>query len=386
MKIKPTKYYDEYLRYYEMARIQQEECNLGTVAHASATVKDPLMVNVELYDVVQRKFAGFTQIVLDLWYGATPEHPYSHKLHAVRKPICERFTGIHKKWSLPEWLYVFILHRVAGSGINYAKKPSGYNNTILPELYDCATIEDMVEKILGRGKKTIFTSVGYQFPAFPKPRDDKYRLGGDYYLAEYAPALAYDLAEALSVRGTGNPWQLRELGEYMFDWNRRAGLRAYKFQYAAVVADIADFYPQYVDVTSPFFYGTNAVECISYLADPVGRSRNEEFLDSVMEQIRIDTGANPYDAEDVCCDFIRWIENYVRPGADYQHLDRDAVWNSSTITDHPFGRQKFMLDLGLLNSFNELDVHPSDDYVLQRAGMSVEEYRAQIAKKMCTTA
>jgi hypothetical protein len=93
-----------------------------------------------------------------------------------------------------------------------------------------------------------------------------------------------------------------------------------------------------------------------------------------MEQIQSDTGEHPYDAEDICCDFIRWIENYVRPGHDYNHLDRDTLWNSSTIQDHPFGRQKAMLDYGLIKSFNEIDVHPSDDYVI-KGKMSPLEYK-----------
>ena len=94
-----------------------------------------------------------------------------------------------------------------------------------------------------------------------------------------------------------------------------------------------------------------------------------------MERIYLDTGSVPYNAEDVGCDFIRWVENYVRPGADYDHLDRDALWSSHKIIDHPFGRQKPMLELGLIKSFNDLDVHPSDDYVLSRAGMTVSEYK-----------
>jgi hypothetical protein len=46
----------------------------------------------------------------------------------------------------------------------------------------------------------------------------------------------------------------------------------------------------------------------------------EIFLDSVMLKIYEDTGSFPYNAEDVACDSIRWIENYVRPGHDYDHL------------------------------------------------------------------
>lgn len=373
MRIEPTRYYDEFLRYYEMARTQQAECNLGTVAHEAGTVKDDLMRHVHLYDVVNRKYAGFTQIILDLWYGYTGNHPYWQKLHAVRKPICEAASLRSRTWMLEDWLYVFIAHRVTGSGINYAKKPSGYNNTILPQLVSCKTIEDMVDVIQNRAGGSIYTSVGYQFPAFPKPPAG-YRLGGDYFLCEYTQRLARDLADWLSE---GDTKPLRSVGNWMFEWNKRNGLRAYKFQYSAVVADIADFFPNLVEPASHFFYGANAEECISYLARPIGKGKNIDFLDAVMEQIFDDTGARPYDAEDVCCDFIRWLENYVRPGHDYDHVDRDKIWNSSRIIDHPYGRQKAMLDMGLVKSFNDLTVHPSDDYVI-RDLMTPTQYKMKV--------
>ena len=166
----------------------------------------------------------------------------------------------------------------------------------------------------------------------------------------------------------------------MLDWNVKNDLRQYHFQYAAVVADIADWYPQYVDKTSPFYYGTNAVECISYLAKPLTKMKPEMFLDQVMERIYVETGAYPYNAEDVCCDFIRWVENYVRPGADYNHLDFDSVWSSCKIKDHPFGRQEAMLKLGLVDTFNSMTAHPSDDAIIKANNMTVEQY-----KELCKT-
>jgi len=376
-----TKYYDEYIRYFHLAKDQQAKCNLGTVPYLESNMNDDLMENVELYDVVERKFAGFSQIVNDVFYGWTPEHPYFHKMEQgihtrQRKQIATDWTGKHADFKLPEWLYVFLLHRVTGSGINYSQKPSGYHNTVLPHLYNFRTIEEMV-RFINHYPHPFYTSVGYQFPSFPKiPAGTNYKRGGDYYLSEFAPKLCRELAEWLEQSNAKK--DLREIGEWLFDWNTRHGLRVYRFQYAAFVADIADWYPQYVNLESPFYYGTNAVECISYLGINTKKLQKEKFLDTVMEQIYADTGAFPYNAEDVCCDFIRWVENYVKPGSDYDHLCFDSVWSSCRIKDHPFGRQKPMLDLGLVKTFNGMTAHPSDDAVLKQVGMSVDEYKAKV--------
>lgn len=377
MNIEPTKYYDEYLRYFELATKQQELCNFGNVPHSESGVDDTLMEQVELYDVVERKYAGFSQIINDCFYGWTEDHPYWNKMESgnttiQRQIVAHDWTGKHKEFSLPEWLYLFILHRVTGSAINYGTKPSGYHNTIIFHLHQCKTIEDMV-RVVNEYHKPFYTSIGYQFPAFPKPPEDsKYKRGGDYYLSEYAPRLAREMAEWLEQGGKRD---LRELGGFMLDWNKQNGLRQYFFQYAATVADIADWYPQYVNKESMFYYGSNARECISYLAKPTKKMSQDDFLDEVMLMIYEDTKAYPYNAEDVCCDYIRWVENYIRPGKDYDHLNFDEVWSSCKIKDHPFGRQKAMLQLGLVETFNGMNSHPSDDYIIKKAGLTVEEYK-----------
>jgi hypothetical protein len=380
--IEVNEYYEEFIRYFKLANEQHNSCNLGCIPHCELDIGDDLMHHVELYDVVERKYAGFSQAINDAFYGWTENHPYWHKMvdgnvTEQRKILAKNWTGKHSDFKLPEWLYIFILHRVCGSAINYGTKPSGYHNTLLFELYKAKNIEDMVDMV-NTYPKSFYTSIGYQFPAFPKiPENTKYRRGGDYYLSEYAPRLARDLAEFLE---SGGKRDLRDIGSFMLKWNVDNGLRQYHFQYAAVVADIADWYPQYVNKDSMFYYGSNAVECISYLATPTKKMKKEQFLDEVMLKIYEDTDSYPYNAEDVCCDFIRWVENYVRPGSDYDHLDFDAIWSSCTIKDHPYGRQENMLKLGLVKTFNDISSHPSDDYVIKSHGLSVKEY-----KELCKT-
>jgi hypothetical protein len=164
----------------------------------------------------------------------------------------------------------------------------------------------------------------------------------------------------------------------MFAWNKERGFRAFKFQYAAFIADIADWFPEYVNKESPFYYGTNAIECLNYLAYKIKGVPQEAFLDRITQKIYEDTGAYPYNSEDVTCDFIRYIENYVKPGADYRHLDYDNLWNSSNIIDHPYGRQKAMLDLGLVFTFKDITDHPSDNKIIGAAGLTPEQYKQMV--------
>lgn len=391
--IEPTQYYEEYIRYYKMALDQQIKCNVadvepfGMLKHIDSDMNDDLMHHVELYDVVERKYAGFSQIINDCFYGWTDQHPYWKKMQSgqitrQRDYVAHAWTGKHSDFSLPEWLYIFILHRVTGSAINYATKPSGYHNTILFDLHQCKTIEDMT-KLVNHYPTPFYTSVGYQFPKFPKPPSgSSYKRSGDYYLTEYAPRLAREMADWLEQ--TSQKKDIREIGQFMFDWNTRNNLNVYKFQYSAVVADIADWYPKYVNRDTMFYYGTNAVECISYLANPLTKMSQEQFLDQVMTKIYEDTNSLPYNAEDVCCDFIRWVENYVRPGAHYDHLDFDQVWSSCKIKDHPFGRQRAMIDLGLVKTFNGMTSHPSDDFILKQSGISVEQYKNMVKNLYAT--
>lgn len=382
--IEKTEYYEEFLRYYALAKEQQEKCNVsltapyGMIDHVDSDIGDDLMHHVELYDVVERAYAGFSQIVHDCFYGWSEKHPYWQKMKAgkvfdQRVDVAQNWTDKQDVFGLPEWLYVFILHRVCGSAINYALKPSGYHNTLLFKLYRADTIEKMTD-IVRHEKNSFYTSIGYQFPAFPKPENTSYKRGGDYYLCEYAPRLARDLADFL-LKGAKK--DLREIGGYMLNWNVQNGLRQYHFQYAAIAADVADWFPEFVNKESLFYYGSNAIQSISYLGKAKGKMKSEQLVDEIMMQLYADTGGYPYNVEDVCCDFIRYLENYVKPGDAYGHLDLDEIWNSSKLV-HPFGRQRAMLELGLVKSFNELSFHPTGDKILKENGLTVEQYKKMV--------
>ena len=106
--LETTEYYDEYIKYFNLAKIQQHKCNLGNIPYADSCMGDDLLENVELYDVVERKFAGFSQIINDVFYGWTSEHPYWHKMEQgfhtrQREIVAKDWTGKHSDFNLAEW-------------------------------------------------------------------------------------------------------------------------------------------------------------------------------------------------------------------------------------------------------------------------------------------
>jgi hypothetical protein len=111
------------------------------------------MCHVELYDVVERKYAGFSQIVNDAFYGWSEDHPYWKKMEQglsfkQRETVAKNWTGKRGVFGLKEWIYLFLFHRLTGSAINYAKKPSGYHNTLLFEMHQADNIPLMVTSFL----------------------------------------------------------------------------------------------------------------------------------------------------------------------------------------------------------------------------------------------
>lgn len=396
MKLQFTKYYDEFLYYHKIAKKQQDESKLGTVPIEISGKGDLLMENTQLFGIVNRKVAGFSGAINDMFYGKSSKHPYYNRIKSgditeERKYLTETWDNQRQYLDLHTWLYIMLLHRVTGSGINYKKSVNGYHNSLLMKLDGVRTINDIKEVVIAHENETFYTSSGYQFPKFPKvpivessgfigtPDYIKggklYKRAGDYFLVEYAPRLIQDLVTYLVI---GEPKQLKDVIDFMTNWNVENKLSRYHFQYAIFAADIADWFPEYVVRESMFYYGPNAKQCMNYLATPESGSKaSDEFYDAVCEQIFKDTNEVPYDAEDIACNFIRWMENDVKPGADFDHLDFDTLFNSSNIKDHPYGRQKAMLDLGLVDTFNGKPFQ-GDDKIIKAAGVSVDEY-----KKMC---
>ena len=370
IELQMTNYYTEFLKYYKIASWQQENCNLGNIKHADTPFDDDMFKTINSFDVVERKYSYLTALLVDMFYNVDT-HPIKHKLTEERKAIIDSFNDVRTKWTLDDWLYIFFVHRLTGSGINYALKVNGYHNSILLKFNECNNLDEMA-KVIQEYNGPIFTSKGYQIAMFPKPQDG-FTKGGIWFLVKVLPDLVRNFSKTLKLNQ-----DFRNIFEWLKEYNIQKEFRVFKFLYVAVLGDIADFFPKYINKKSHFFYGTNAIECLSYMAKPIKGVPKLKLLDMIMDKIYEDTGAFPYNAEDSCCDCIRWIENNIDTSRDYSGIDLDKIWSSHNIIDHPYGRQKAMLELKLIDSFNSLQYHPSDDKILSLNNLTVDEYKQMV--------
>jgi len=314
-----TRYFDDFLLYYKKAEILEKR-NFS-ILPPDTKCDDPLMDHITIYDTIHRKYAGFSNMLQQVWYGSS--NPKVHQ----RVP---EFDELKHKWDRTTWLYVFLVHRLTGSGASF-QHDHGFRNTILPTLArQCSEIDCMTE-VIRKWSVPMYTSIGNQIPAFPKPKDG-YANGGKYYLCELTPHMARDLMQWFD--SNGGTKGIREVVDWCLDWNTEHGCKRFKFVMTAFVMDIAEYMPDLVDPRSHANYGKNAMESLDLMYSPeAGESRNAAFYDKAMDHLCQTVGGMPYDVEDVLCDSIRYWENYIPKG--YSHLTLDQIQTRTTIVGHP---------------------------------------------------
>jgi len=363
-----TPYYFDLVDYYKKA-LNLQRRNLGL---SFAPVDDDLMNAVSIYDTVNRRYAGFSKVLEDLHYG--PE-PIKYRQALTKKAY---------SFSHVQWQYIHLVHRITGSGASF-EKDHGYRNTIVFEVADAIEqggidlAKEVVLKWDHKGK-AMFTSIGNQIPPFNKPTPP-FTRGGIEYLVNFAPRIANDYASWLVDQArAGNYVGIREAVDYVLDLQSKLGLKRYAFVLTAFVMDSAEYFPYLVDPSSHCYYGKNCTECLDLIGDIDGKK--EIGYDLIMESLCADCEevqaqfvadrkaagqptpellapvvdvpirpgssklARPYDVEDVACDYIRFIENYVPDNklGSYRHLDLKTLFHNSSVTNHPKGRQRWMME------------------------------------------
>lgn len=286
-----------FLDYYHKAKWLQDNCNLGDLSYtgieATMIVNDELMMNNKIYDCVNRRYAGFSNVPQDLVLGI--KSPKLRKMDPLKQEIVAGYVPWEKRSMNNNW-WMLLVHRITGSGASFGSD-HGYRNSIVHHFglhYRVSTMKQLMEQWRDN-KLSMFTSIGNQPPA-PK----KGTSNVDFMLNE-AQDLLWSLEDAM--RASGEKWTHKMVVDYLNQYNLRVGHRRFNFAYSAFAMDLSDYYPGWVDETSHTYLGNNAKRAVK---EVFGHQR----FDEAMEELAQATGGLYKDLEDVLCDYVRYLKGY----------------------------------------------------------------------------
>ena len=330
--LKPTPYFVEAYHYWGRAKFLQDR-NLGLRLKSAKSGCD-LQDHIPIYDTVQRRYAGFSNVLEQLKYGDKAPKFRSNLERGFHFP---EFNGGAKAW-----LYVCLAHRITGSGASF-EFDHGWRNTIVPEMAtatsgwrsDNQRIQKMAAWIHENQHRKMFTSIGNQIPPFNKIQDPStFRLAGIEYLSIIAPKLVdkvwnwFDERDKLKLGTAG----IKVAVDKILGFQRDLGCRQFKFVLTAWVMDMAEYVPYFVEPNSDCYHGKNAQEALSVCFTPLSKIPAQEFFDRGTRLFCDVTNTYPMDVEDATpgCDLIRWLENYV-PRKGFEYVVRHKIFNNSTL-------------------------------------------------------
>ena len=303
-----TVFFEDFMEYHWRAKKLQDR-NIGK-AHPKTLTLDPLMDNVHIYDCVERKYAGFSNALEDL--------------HGTRLPKgAERLP--HYNFDLYTWNFLHLFHRFTGSGASF-ESDHGYRNSHIGQLAELGDVDKMVEYII-KVEKPMITSKGNQPPSLKNGDPDKYRLAQQYYFDNYARDFIKDYTDYISE---GSIKSIKEAVDWCLDWHSGKDFKRWKFIMTAFVMDNAEYNPTLVDPKSHCYYGKNAANSMSlmYKKSAGDAKKKGSWEEQMMADLVKVTGNKPYNLEDVLCDYIRYIKEFV-PANDYDHLSPVQKRNDS---------------------------------------------------------
>ena len=339
----PNVVFTDYMRYLRNAWLLEQK-KLGRDGYENAMTGDYLADNIDIYDVTDRQYAGINDVIQDLWFADDPVgNPKSLlRQNWPAQPIdrappisyveqLKSYRGLRQQWDRKTWLYVWLVHRITGSGASYVQY-HGYKNSIIPELAQLTNIPAMERFIFGY-TGGFYTSGGCQIPGFPKlanqhllPHKYNYsslpnKAQGKLFLCQVAGQLV-DLIETnfkLIEEGKKKRMTHRELMDMCSDFNASLNFNRFNFQYALFAADVSDYLPNLVDPDSLFHYGTNSVKALK-LMTPKGPGKLVQRFDHTAKRIKT-TFKQIYNIdlkykgiENSLCDYEKYLKSQIPKG------------------------------------------------------------------------
>lgn len=300
-----------------------------------SAVNDDLIWNVPIYDMGSRRYAAFCSLTEALWRGDKDV-----------KGNGQYFK--HEIESDFDWFVLFYLFRLCGSGINYVPKKQGTMfegldlvigthgfgnfwivNSILNGKFKT---EEWLEDLRNLNKP--FTdNKGYLLPQFSFEGITSGHL--KKFILEYSIDLVIELYEyCLQERR-----QIYQITDYGNAYLNRIGFKKQNFVLTAFAADLAEYFPHMVDPKSFVYAGTNATKCIKAIFPKVGKVKEFDYINSVLQFQSDRYGLNPIDCEDSRnCDMVRYVQEFQSKA----HIEKNGTeYKNNSILKSRVGLEKY---------------------------------------------
>jgi len=299
-------------------------------------INDDLITNVPIYDMGSRRYAAFCSFTEAVWRKEDDVkgngHHFSH--HDIKDEI--------------DWFFLFYMFRLCGSGINYKPKTSDLfstNEILGTHGFGNFWIVNSIQSGKYTRKEWIndlkhlnipFTdNKGYLLPqfSFNGLKDGHLKK----FIVEYSELFIEYLYDIIS----SDRYEIFEITDIGNDYLNKLGFKKQNFVLTAFAADLAEYFPKYVDPNSRVYAGTNAVKCIKAIF-PKRISKVSQF-DYINEVLRFQSeryNLNPIDCEDSRnCDVVRYFQEY----QSIHHIKKNngVIMKNNSILKKTLGIKKY---------------------------------------------
>ena len=298
--------------YYHQARHRQAYFHEKSITFRNydSFVVDPLVRNVPIYDVVNRRFAAFSSLPEAIRFKS--KDPKGNGKYYEGASISET-----------DFIRLCYLFRLCGSGINYKAKREddpkgshGFGNFWIDKLirngyYKYDTWMDYIPT------SKFSNSQGYLLPMIK---------GG---MIPFIKEKASRFVEHIWCHVSDTKLAIHEIVDIGNDWLLTNGYKRQNFVLCAFAMDLAEYFPYYVDRDSKVLIGSNAKRCLKRLFPATkGIGTNLDITNDLLDSLCEQTGnySKKYDMEDVACDFIRYIDNY--QSKDHIEMNKGIIYKN----------------------------------------------------------
>lgn len=274
-----------------------------TLDELKKQVNDDLIFNVPIYDMLDRKYAAFSSFLEAIKLGKID--PKGNGEYFDRPEMSEY-----------NWIMLFYLFRLCGSGINYKPKykepfgTHGFGNFWLVQAikdgdYEVSSWLKRLEEL----DHPFTDNKGYMLPQISYPN----QKGGHLkrFILENVEDIILELHEFLLSGKKTIIEGVEFMNKMLVD---DIGVKKQNFVMSATMADIAEYLPHLIDPDSMIYAGTNARRCIKAIFKKNKGYSKLQYESDCIQFLADRYEAKPYSVEDSrLCDVVRYFQDYQSP-------------------------------------------------------------------------